>query len=178
MRRRSHHEKIDAVGHAFQVERTICFEGSPGMSLRDWFAGQPPTNCAQPQTTLTTLSFHYAARTPRKRGQRRVDIFDRACRMRGLAMFDLQTATNEDALAEWDRGGTVLSCEMGGLGPGHEQCMTQFALAMSLATTFYQHGYAKALEMLPIARRILVSKNFLILLPDDKWIWDDKEEAL
>ena len=38
-------------------------------------------------------------------------------------MIDWRTATNEEALAEWDRGGSVWSCELGGLGPGYEQCI-------------------------------------------------------
>lgn len=38
-------------------------------------------------------------------------------------MIDYKTASNEDALAEWDRGGSVWSCSMGGLGPGYEQCI-------------------------------------------------------
>ena len=36
-------------------------------------------------------------------------------------MIDWREATNEDVLAEWDRGDSVWSCELGGLGPGYEQ---------------------------------------------------------
>lgn len=38
-------------------------------------------------------------------------------------MIDYRNATNEEVLAEWDRGGSVWSCELGGLGPGYEQCI-------------------------------------------------------
>ena len=38
-------------------------------------------------------------------------------------MIDWKNATNEDVLAEWDRNGSVWSCELGGLGPGYEQCI-------------------------------------------------------
>lgn len=37
--------------------------------------------------------------------------------------MDWRTATNEDALAAWDRGDLVWSCDMGGMGPGYEQCI-------------------------------------------------------
>lgn len=45
-------------------------------------------------------------------------------------MIDFSNATNEDALAEWDRGGSVWSCEMGGLGPGYEQCIQLMGFEM------------------------------------------------
>lgn len=38
-------------------------------------------------------------------------------------MFDWRKATNEDALRAWDAGESVWSCELGGLGPGYEQCI-------------------------------------------------------
>lgn len=37
--------------------------------------------------------------------------------------MDWRTATNEEALATWDRGEPVWTCEMGGIGPGYEQCI-------------------------------------------------------
>lgn len=38
-------------------------------------------------------------------------------------MIDYLNATNEDALKEWDDGGSVWSCSLGGFGPGYEQCI-------------------------------------------------------
>lgn len=43
---------------------------------------------------------------------------------------NLKTATNAEALAEWDSGGSVWSCEMGGMGPGYEQCIQVMAFEM------------------------------------------------
>lgn len=37
--------------------------------------------------------------------------------------MDWRTATNETALAAWDAGEPVWSCDMGGMGPGYEQCI-------------------------------------------------------
>lgn len=37
--------------------------------------------------------------------------------------IDLYGADAADWLARWDRGGTVWTIEMGGLGPGYEQCI-------------------------------------------------------
>lgn len=37
--------------------------------------------------------------------------------------MDWRTATNEDALAAWDRGEPVWTCDQGGMGPGYEQCI-------------------------------------------------------
>lgn len=37
-------------------------------------------------------------------------------------IYDANT-TVADALAAWDRGDTIWSVEMGGLGPGYEQCI-------------------------------------------------------
>lgn len=37
--------------------------------------------------------------------------------------MDCRTATNEDILAAWDAGDSIWSCEMGGMGPGYEQCI-------------------------------------------------------
>ena len=37
--------------------------------------------------------------------------------------MDWQTATNESVLKSWDAGEGVWSIEMGGLGPGYEQCI-------------------------------------------------------
>lgn len=61
-------------------------------------------------------------------------------------MIDWKNATNEDVLAEWDRGGSVWSCELGGLGPGYEQCIQimgfEFLRAM-LADPFDYEGKAE-----------------------------------
>jgi hypothetical protein len=40
-----------------------------------------------------------------------------------MGMLDWKNATNEDALAAWDAGDSVWSVELGGLGPGYEQCI-------------------------------------------------------
>ena len=37
--------------------------------------------------------------------------------------MDWRTATNQDALAAWDRGEPIWTCDMGGMGPGYEQCI-------------------------------------------------------
>lgn len=37
-------------------------------------------------------------------------------------IYDKDT-TVEQALAAWDRGESLFMCEMGGLGPGYEQCI-------------------------------------------------------
>lgn len=36
---------------------------------------------------------------------------------------DSKPETAKDALARWDSGGVIWSVEMGGLGPGYEQCI-------------------------------------------------------
>jgi hypothetical protein len=38
--------------------------------------------------------------------------------------------TNEEALAKWDAGEPVWTCEMGGMGPGYEQCIQIMAFEM------------------------------------------------
>lgn len=60
-------------------------------------------------------------------------------------MIDYRSASNEDALTEWDNGGVIWSCEMGGLGPGYEQCiqiMTFEFLRAMLADPFDYDGKA------------------------------------
>lgn len=37
--------------------------------------------------------------------------------------MDWRTATNEEALAAWDSGEPIWTCDMGGMGPGYEQCI-------------------------------------------------------
>lgn len=37
--------------------------------------------------------------------------------------MDWRAATNEDALKAWDNGEPIWSCDMGGMGPGYEQCI-------------------------------------------------------
>lgn len=44
--------------------------------------------------------------------------------------MDWKTASNEDALAAWDRGDLVWTCDMGGMGPGYEQCIQIMAFEM------------------------------------------------
>lgn len=44
--------------------------------------------------------------------------------------MDRRTATNEDALAAWDCGEPVWSCDMGGIGPGYEQCIQLMGFEM------------------------------------------------
>jgi hypothetical protein len=38
--------------------------------------------------------------------------------------------TNEEALAKWDAGEPVWTCEMGGMGPGYEQCIQLMVFEM------------------------------------------------
>lgn len=38
--------------------------------------------------------------------------------------------TAHDALAKWDAGAPVWSCEMGGIGPGYEQCIQEMGFEM------------------------------------------------
>jgi hypothetical protein len=45
-------------------------------------------------------------------------------------MIDYKKATNEEVLAEWDSGGSVWSIELGGLGPGYEQCIQLMGFEM------------------------------------------------
>lgn len=51
--------------------------------------------------------------------------------------MDWRTATTEDALAAWDRGETVWTCDMGGMGPGYEQCiqLMGFEMLRAMAAT-------------------------------------------
>ena len=44
--------------------------------------------------------------------------------------MDYHTATSEDALKAWDAGESVWSCDMGGMGPGYEQCIQIMGFAM------------------------------------------------
>jgi hypothetical protein len=44
--------------------------------------------------------------------------------------MDWRNSTNEDALAAWDRGEPVWSCDMGGMGPGYEQCIQLMGFEM------------------------------------------------
>jgi hypothetical protein len=59
-------------------------------------------------------------------------------------MIDWKSATNEDALAEWDRGGSVWSCELGGLGPGYEQCIQIMGFEFLRAMLADPFDYSKA----------------------------------
>lgn len=38
--------------------------------------------------------------------------------------------TNEEALAAWDAGEPIWTCEMGGMGPGYEQCIQLMGFEM------------------------------------------------
>lgn len=38
--------------------------------------------------------------------------------------------TNEEALAAWDNGDSVWSCDQGGMGPGYEQCIQLMGFEM------------------------------------------------
>lgn len=38
--------------------------------------------------------------------------------------------TNEEVLAKWDAGEPVWTCDMGGMGPGYEQCIQLIAFEM------------------------------------------------
>lgn len=38
-------------------------------------------------------------------------------------MVDIKRSTNEEVLAAWDKGEPVWTIEMGGMGPGYEQCI-------------------------------------------------------
>ena len=58
-------------------------------------------------------------------------------------MIDWRNATNEDALAEWDRGGSVWSVEMGGMGPGYEQCIQIMAVEMLRSMLAKQPDWSK-----------------------------------
>lgn len=40
-----------------------------------------------------------------------------------MASFDVMPESARDALARWDKGWNVFTIEMGGLGPGYEQCI-------------------------------------------------------
>lgn len=44
--------------------------------------------------------------------------------------MDWRTATNEDALKAWDAGEPIWTCDMGGMGPGYEQCIQIMAFEM------------------------------------------------
>ena len=44
-------------------------------------------------------------------------------------MYDENT-TNEDVLKAWDTGDSVWSCELGGIGPGYEQCIQLMGFEM------------------------------------------------
>jgi hypothetical protein len=41
----------------------------------------------------------------------------------GSLLNELMPVTAKDALAKWDSGRTVFTIELGGLGPGYEQCI-------------------------------------------------------
>jgi hypothetical protein len=44
--------------------------------------------------------------------------------------MDYHNATNEDALKAWDAGEPIWTCEMGGMGPGYEQCIQLMGFEM------------------------------------------------
>ncbi len=44
--------------------------------------------------------------------------------------MDWHNATNEDVLKAWDSGEPIWTCEMGGMGPGYEQCIQLMAMEM------------------------------------------------
>ena len=50
---------------------------------------------------------------------------------------NLAHATTADMLAAWDRGETIWSIEMGGLGPGYEQAIQVAAVEFARATLDY-----------------------------------------
>ena len=56
-------------------------------------------------------------------------------------MIDWKNATNADVLAEWDRNGSVWSCELGGLGPGYEQCIQIMGFEMLRAMEADPYDY-------------------------------------
>lgn len=41
-----------------------------------------------------------------------------------------ESMTNEDALRAWDAGEPIWSCDMGGMGPGYEQCIQIMGFTM------------------------------------------------
>jgi hypothetical protein len=45
-------------------------------------------------------------------------------------MLDWRGVTNEEALAAWDKGDSIWSASMGGLGPGYEQCIQLMGFEM------------------------------------------------
>ena len=57
--------------------------------------------------------------------------------------MDWHTATNEDALAAWDRGETVWACDMGGMGPGYEQCIQIMGFEMLRAMLDHPGDWSK-----------------------------------
>lgn len=54
--------------------------------------------------------------------------------------------TNEELLAKWDAGEPVWTCEMGGMGPGYEQCIQLMAFEMFRAILASPPKEWKALE--------------------------------
>ena len=57
--------------------------------------------------------------------------------------MDFHTETNESALAAWDRGDSVWSCELGGLGPGYEQCIQIMGFEMLRAMLAHPGDWSK-----------------------------------
>ncbi len=57
--------------------------------------------------------------------------------------MDWRTATNEDALAAWDRGEPVWTCDMGGMGPGYEQCIQIMGFEMLRAMLAHPGDWLK-----------------------------------
>jgi len=71
-----------------------------------------------------------------------------------------EITTTEEALAAWDRGDTVWSAEMGGLGPGYEQCIQITAFEMLRYMAEHPFDYAALDELDDDDRKRAMSRAY------------------